>query len=1585
MNSRKIILLSIVFQLFYSLADAQVKLVGNITTNGVANYPTHIDSLGKGGYMSMPTIAARNAIPTLRRKYGMLVFVEADGVIYKLNAATLANVDWVTFSLGATTDVDAGTLTGSTLKSTVTNSSLTSLGTITSGVWNATTIDVAHGGTGLSAIGSANQVLNNNTNSAIVKRDESGNFSAGTITGNLTGNATTAGNITATSNTTLTSLSNLNTVGTITSGVWSGTTIDAAHGGTGATTKSAGFDALSPMTTSGDIIYGGTSGNGTRLGKGSDGQLLTLTSGVPSWANSSSIPYTGATGAVNLGAYDLKVNQLTVGKGGGGVGSSTAIGYYALFNNTSGTDNTAIGYYALLNNTFGRYNTAIGNGALSYNTSGTDNTAIGYRALYQNTTGNYNIAIGNAALSWNITGTYNTAIGNGALRLNTGANNTASGNGALSVNTTGNYNTAIGVRALSYNATGNYNTAIGVGADVYSDNLTNATAIGNGAIVLESNAIQLGNTSVTSVKTSGKITAGAVTYPNTHGTNGQVLSTTGSGTLTWTTTSAPTDASTSAKGIIQLAGDLGGTASLPTVNSIGGVNSSTISNFDTRITGNTNSITSNTADIITLNSNLNNKQNILTAGSGIIISQGNGEVVGDIISISTIESSKLIGTDIETVGTITSGVWSATTIDVAHGGTGATSQQTAINALTGSQISGRYLRSDGTNTALSTIQATDVPTLNQNTSGNAATATTAGNITATSNTTLTSLSNLNTVGTITSGVWSGTIIDILHGGTGTSTQNFVDLSTNQSIAGNKIFNSNDGFVALGNFGLGNPTSIGAGVRMMWTPTKGAFRAGKMDDAQWDDFTKIGNYSTSFGYNNLASGVASTAIGQSTTSSGLGSTALGLITTASGFASSAMGNSTTASGSGSTAMGNSTTASGSGSTAMGNSTTASQSSSTAMGQSTTASGYQSIAMGLSTIASGDISTAMGQNTRASQSVSTAMGQGTTASGFASTAMGQGTTASQSVSTAMGQSTTASGIASTAMGQNTIASGYRSTTMGQYTTASGPQSTAMGQGSTADGNNSTAMGQSTKSSGYESIAMGMYSYASGSQSVAMGQSTIASGDQSTAMGVSSKAIGNASTAMGQSTTASGNQSTSLGSSTIAGGSASTAMGQYTTAGGSASTSMGQNTTANGEVSTAMGQSTTASAFASTAMGLSTTAGGMASTAIGYNASASGLASTAIGQDVIAPSYGETVLGLFNTRYTPIAATSFNSDDRLFVIGNGLNDGTRSNAVTVLKNGNISIKGIVTAGDVTYPNTHGTDGQVLSTTGSGTLTWTTTSAPTDASTSAKGIVQLAGDLGGTASLPTVNTVGGVNSSTISTNNALVTAATNNNTNSTIVKRDGTGSFSAGTITAALTGNVTGNVTGNLTGNATTATLSTNAITAGNITATSNTTLTSLSNLNTVGTITSGVWSGTAVAIANGGTGSATKNFVDLTNAQTVAGVKTFNDAISGSNTSNPTIAGFSVNINTQTTNYTLLASDNGKIINFTNSGAITLTLPVLTAGFNCMIIQSGVGVITLTGSSTTVKNKNSFTKTAGANSIVTIIYLATNSAITIGDMSN
>ena len=59
-------------------------------------------------------------------------------------------------------------------------------------------------------------------------------------------------------------------------------------------------------------------------------------------------------------------------------------------------------------------------------------------------------------------------------------------------------------------------------------------------------------------------------------------------------------------------------------------------------------------------------------------------------------------------------------VPIANGGTGQTTAATAITALTGTQTSGQYLRSDGTNAALSAIQAADIPTLNQNTTGTAA-------------------------------------------------------------------------------------------------------------------------------------------------------------------------------------------------------------------------------------------------------------------------------------------------------------------------------------------------------------------------------------------------------------------------------------------------------------------------------------------------------------------------------------------------------------------------------------------------------------------------------------------------------------------------------------------------------------------------------------------------------------------------------------------------------------------------------------------------------------------------------------------------
>lgn len=59
------------------------------------------------------------------------------------------------------------------------------------------------------------------------------------------------------------------------------------------------------------------------------------------------------------------------------------------------------------------------------------------------------------------------------------------------------------------------------------------------------------------------------------------------------------------------------------------------------------------------------------------------------------------------------------TLPVANGGTGQTTQQAAINTLAGATTSGQFLRGNGTNVAMSAIQVSDVPTLNQNTTGTA--------------------------------------------------------------------------------------------------------------------------------------------------------------------------------------------------------------------------------------------------------------------------------------------------------------------------------------------------------------------------------------------------------------------------------------------------------------------------------------------------------------------------------------------------------------------------------------------------------------------------------------------------------------------------------------------------------------------------------------------------------------------------------------------------------------------------------------------------------------------------------------------------
>ena len=124
------------------------------------------------------------------------------------------------------------------------------------------------------------------------------------------------------------------------------------------------------------------------------------------------------------------------------------------------------------------------------------------------------------------------------------------------------------------------------------------------------------------------------------------------------------------------------------------------------------------------------------------------------------------------------------------------------------------------------------------------------------------------------------------------------------------------------------------------------------------------------------------------------------------------------------------------------------------------------------------------------------------------------------------------------------------------------------------------------------------------------------------------------------------------------------------GDYSIATGYNTTASGKSSTAMGGESIALGNWSTATGANTYASGIISTAMGYSTHASGFNSTAMGHNTTAHSAYETVIGQFNTNYTPASTLQWDANDRLFVIGNGTDFNSESNAMTVLKNGNVGI---------------------------------------------------------------------------------------------------------------------------------------------------------------------------------------------------------------------------------------------------------------------------------------------------------------------------
>lgn len=216
------------------------------------------------------------------------------------------------------------------------------------------------------------------------------------------------------------------------------------------------------------------------------------------------VPYMGATGPVNLGAYDLTVNGITTGQGPGTGSGNTVFGFNALASKTNANGNTAFGSYALSSITTGGPNTAFGDYALRSVITGVDNCAFGENVLV-NALGSSNCGIGSDTLGSLINGNANVALGEQG---------------------------AMGIVGNAYGLTQSYNSIfIGYKTRALVNSSVNEVVIGNEAIGHGSNTATWGNTSITDHYFTGIL----------HATEGTVLTgVRGSITLTAGTTTTVT-------------------------------------------------------------------------------------------------------------------------------------------------------------------------------------------------------------------------------------------------------------------------------------------------------------------------------------------------------------------------------------------------------------------------------------------------------------------------------------------------------------------------------------------------------------------------------------------------------------------------------------------------------------------------------------------------------------------------------------------------------------------------------------------------------------------------------------------------------------------------------------------------------------------------------------------------------------------------------------------------------------------------------------------------------------------------------------
>lgn len=550
--------------------------------------------------------------------------------------------------------------------------------------------------------------------------------------------------------------------GTITAGTFVGTLngnvsgnannvsgiVQITNGGTGANTKQAGFDNLSPMTSPGDMIYGGTLGSANRLPIGGANQVLKGGLTAPAW------------GSVNLTTDVSQV--LPTQNGGTGNAFTEFTGPFTtkkiftlpnfnadlaitsgsqIFKGTQTFENTIAGNIESANNATKlaapkNINGVAFDGSADITIPASASTLLGTTL---------NPSILNSSLTsvgtltkLTVTNPINGDITGNAATATTATNVITNANLTGEVTSIGNATTISNNAVISKVLTG-YSSSAGV--VTASDNIVNAISKLSGNIAANANATHTGDvtgstalTIANSAVTSSKIANSAVTLDKIQdiSTNTVLGRTTGGTGLVEEIATTGTGNVVRATSPTLVTPNLGA-ASASSLN-VSGLLKSTIADGNAPFEV----LSSTPVANLSIGGNAGSATKLATPraingvnfdGTGpITITASAATLTGSVLSSSVTSSSLTsVGTlsNLEVtnpiVGSVTGTADNVTgTVAITNGGTGATNRQSALNALAGTQFSGRFLRSDGINTTLSNIQAGDVPTLNQNTTGTSA-------------------------------------------------------------------------------------------------------------------------------------------------------------------------------------------------------------------------------------------------------------------------------------------------------------------------------------------------------------------------------------------------------------------------------------------------------------------------------------------------------------------------------------------------------------------------------------------------------------------------------------------------------------------------------------------------------------------------------------------------------------------------------------------------------------------------------------------------------------------------------------------------